>query len=94
MGGFVVISLLLQIPFDTDEPDHMTELPSLNHGLKQTIMPETIPLRTTLSIESQGIIIDYAIGTTFLLNLVYVRVSAVAGVARLVERPVERDADA
>ena len=94
MGDFVVISLLLQIPFNTDEPDHMTEMPSLHQRLKQTIMPETIPLRTTLSIKSQNIIIDYTIGTTFLLDLVYVRISAVAGVARLVERPVERDADA
>ena len=94
MGGFVVISLLLQIPFDTDEPDYTTEMPSLHHRLKQTIMSETIPLCTTLSVKRQDIIIDYTIGTTFLLNLVYVRVSAVAGVARLVERPVERDADA
>ena len=94
MGHFVVISLLLQIPFDTDELDHTTDMPSLHHRLEQTIMPETIPLRTTLSVESQNIIIDYTIGTTFLPDLVYVRVSAVAGVARLVERPVKRDADA
>ena len=94
MGDFVVISLLLQIPFDTDEPDHMTAKPSLHPRLEQTIMPETIPLCATLSVERQDIIIDDTIGTTFLLDLVYVRVSAVAGVAGLVERPVERDADA
>lgn len=57
-------------------------------------MPETIPLCTTLSVESQDVIVDYAIGTTSLLDLVYERVSAIAGVARPVERPVERDTDA
>lgn len=57
-------------------------------------MPETIPLRTYLSVESQDVIVDYAIGTTSLLYLVYIRLSAIAGVARHVERPVERDADA
>ena len=57
-------------------------------------MSETIPLRTTLSIKSQDIIIDHTIGTTFLLNLVDIRISAVAGVAGLVQRPVEGDADA
>ena len=94
VGDFIVISLLLQIPFNTDEPDHMTEMPSLHHRLKQTIMPETIPLCTTLSVESQDIIIDHTIGITLVLNFVCVRVSAEAGVARLVERPVKRDADA
>ena len=94
MGHFVVVSLFLQISFNTDEPDHTTDMPSLHHRLEQTIMPETIPLCTTLSVESQNIIIDYTIGTTSLPDLVYVRVSAVARVTRLVERPVEGDADA
>lgn len=57
-------------------------------------MSETIPLSTTLSVESQDVIVDYAIGCTSLLDLVYTRVSAVAGVAGLVERPVQRDTHA
>ena len=52
VSDFIVISLLFQIPFDTDELDHMTATPSLYHRSEQTVMPETIPLCTTLSIES------------------------------------------
>ena len=55
-------------------------------------MPETIPLCTNLGVESQNVIIDHTIAA--LLDLVYERVSTIAGVAGLVERPVERDADA
>ena len=57
-------------------------------------MPETIPLCTTLSVESQDIIVDYTTGATSLLNLVDKRISTVAGIARLIKRPIERDAEA
>lgn len=70
------------------------KMPSSDNRLERTIVPETIPLCTTLSVESQDIIINYAVGTTSLLDVVYKRVSAITGVARLVERPVERDTNA
>ena len=57
-------------------------------------MPETVPLRTTLSVESQDVIVDHTIGSTSLLDLVYIRFSAIAGGARLVERPVEGETEA
>ena len=57
-------------------------------------MSETIPLRTTLSVESQDVIVDHAIGSTSLLDLVYIRFSTIAGVGRLVERPVEGETKA
>ena len=57
-------------------------------------MPETIPLSTTLSVEGQDIIIDYAIRSTSLLDLMYERIPAITRGTRLIEWPVERDADA
>ena len=57
-------------------------------------MPETIPLCTTLSIDGQDVIVDYTIGPTSLPDLMNITVSAIAGIGRLVKRPVERDADA
>lgn len=55
-------------------------------------MPETIPLRATLGVKSQDIIVDHAIGTASLPYFVLIRVSAIAGVESFVERPVERNA--
>lgn len=57
-------------------------------------MPETIPLGTYLSVETQHVIIDHAIGTPSLLDFVLIWVSTIAGVGWFVERPVKGDADA
>ena len=61
---------------------------------KRTVMPEAVPLRTTLSVESQNVVIDYTVLTTSLLYFVYIRVPAIARIDGLVERPVERDTNA
>lgn len=56
-------------------------------------MPETIPLRTYLSIKCKDIVIDHTIRSTSLTNFVLKKVSTKARVESSVERPVERDAD-
>ena len=61
---------------------------------KRTVMSEAVPLRTTLSVESQNVIVDYTVLTTSLLYLVYIRVPAIARINGLVERPVEGDTNA
>ena len=61
---------------------------------ERTIMSETVPLGTALGIKGQYVIIDYAISSTSLPDLVFERLPTIAGIARLVEWPVKRDSNA
>ena len=61
---------------------------------KRTVIPEAVPLRTTLSVESQNVVVDYTVLTTSLLHLVSIWVPVIARINGLVERPVERDTNA
>ena len=61
---------------------------------KRTVMPEAVPLRTTLSVESQNVVVNYTVLTPSLLYLVGIRVPAKARIDGLVERPVKRDTNA
>ena len=52
-------------------------------------MPEAIPLRTNLSIETQDVVINHAFRITSLSDLVLQRLSPIARIERPIERPVK-----
>lgn len=100
MRGVIVVALIFYISFTMVSGNSRYEVALAlillkiefdNDTYERTIVSESIPLRATLGIECQDVVVDKSIRSAPSSNLVREWVPAITGIARLVEGPVKRN---